>query len=73
MGIFTALPQSLGTLFASAFALSTDTPDADDRIIHNQATGELFYDADRSCGSLQVKFAAVSPGLVLTRADFMVV
>ena len=45
---FTALGSSLGDFAAgdARFRLGTAAQDADDRIIYNQATGQLWYDAD---------------------------
>jgi Ca2+-binding RTX toxin-like protein len=72
--IFTALTTT-GVLAASAFE---DTflaaRDADDRILYNSNTGSLFYDADGTGnGFAAVKFAALTPGLSLTAADFVVI
>jgi hypothetical protein len=72
--IFTAL-TTLGTLDASAFKdIALAARDADDRILYNSTTGSLFYDADGSASAFApVKFAALSPGLALSAADFVVV
>ena len=70
--IFTGL--STGTLPGAAFALSTSPQDADDRIIYNRATGEIFFDADGSASAYApVLFATVTAGLNLTAADFLVI
>jgi Ca2+-binding RTX toxin-like protein len=72
--IFTALTTP-GTLDASAFKdIALAARDADDRILYNSTTGSLFYDADGSASAFApVKFAALSPGLALSAADFVVV
>jgi Ca2+-binding RTX toxin-like protein len=46
--------------------------DADDRIIYNQATGQLFYDADGNGAGAMVQFAVVSGAPPLGSADFMI-
>ncbi|WP_425475933.1 hypothetical protein [Mesorhizobium yinganensis] len=55
--VFTALP--VGTFAASAFNIFNDGPkDADDRIVYNSSTGNLYYDADGSGTAFgNVKFA----------------
>jgi len=62
-----------GTLPDSRFFAGTAAHDADDRIIYNAATGNIYYDADGSGAGAQVLFAQVAPGTVLTNADFLVV
>ena len=47
--------------------------DADDRIIYNSATGNIFYDANGSAAGGAAHFATVSPGTALTNADFLIV
>ncbi|HEX8640483.1 MAG TPA: M10 family metallopeptidase C-terminal domain-containing protein [Allosphingosinicella sp.] len=59
-------------LASGAFYKGTAAHDADDRIIYDQATGKLFYDADGIGGGAAVLFAAVNAGTELTRADFLV-
>ena len=63
---------SLGLLAAGAFHEGSAAQDADDRIIYNSATGELFYDADGAGGEDQVLFAQLDPGLDLTAGNFSV-
>ena len=46
--------------------------DADDRIIYNQATGQLFYDADGNGAGAMIQFAVVSGAPPLGSADFMI-
>lgn len=56
-GGFAAL--SNGTLAATSFTIGASAGDADDFIIYNAATGELFYDADATGGGAQVLVATL--------------
>ena len=69
--VFTKL--AAGALSGSAFYIGTAAHDADDRIIYNETTGALSYDADGKGGSAAVQFATLADGLALNKADFMVV
>jgi Ca2+-binding RTX toxin-like protein len=74
--VFTALSE--GDLNASAFQVVrknfNPVPDADDRIIYNQKTGTLSYDADGS-GTAQsaIVFANIGKNMAITDDDFFVV
>jgi serralysin len=70
-GLFNAL--TTGALASTAFKLVGAALDADDRIVHDQATGKVYYDADGSGAGAQVQFAQVTSGLALTFADFLVI
>jgi Ca2+-binding RTX toxin-like protein len=59
-----------GTLAASAFFNGTAAGDANDRIIYDGTTGNIFYDADGSAGGAQTLFATVTVGTALTNVDF---
>jgi Ca2+-binding RTX toxin-like protein len=61
-----------GVLSASAFRLGTTALDADDRILYDQPTGQVFYDADGVGGVAAILFATVNDGTAVTNADFYV-
>ena len=67
--IFTGIAAN-GTLAAAAFRAGTAAGDADDRIVYDAATGNIFYDADGLGGVAQILFATVTPATALTNADF---
>jgi|GEM_PF-2022034 len=66
--IFTGIAG--GTLGASAFVTGTAAADANDRIVYDSATGNIWYDADGSGAGAAMMFANVSAGTMLTNADF---
>jgi Ca2+-binding RTX toxin-like protein len=69
--VFTAL--SPGVLPAGAFVTGTAAQDADDRIIYDSTTGNLYYDADGSGGGVAVQFASLSAHAALAASDFTVI
>ncbi|OGT79463.1 MAG: hypothetical protein A3H91_05850, partial [Gammaproteobacteria bacterium RIFCSPLOWO2_02_FULL_61_13] len=82
LDLFTALTTTTGnTLLSTEFkANDTGTADeADDRIIYNTLTGDLYYDADGIGGGGTTFITNVSSGVAgeppptLTAADFLVV
>jgi len=64
---------SLGALSANAFVAGTQAGDADDRIVYNSATGQLFFDADGSGAGAQVLFATLDGHPPLNAGDFTVI
>lgn len=70
--IFTAL--NTGTLASAAFRSNTTglAGDASDRIIYENDTGRIFYDADGTGAAAGVHFVTITAGLALTNADFSV-
>ena len=62
-----------GSLAAGAFWIGSAAADADDRIIYDNATGALYFDADGNGAGAQVQFANMSNGLALTANDFVVI
>ncbi len=69
--IFTALTTT-GTLAASAFHIGAGAQAADDRIIYDNVTGDLFYDGNGNAAGGSIQFAHLSAGLNLTFQDFLV-
>jgi Ca2+-binding RTX toxin-like protein len=69
--IFTAIGAP-GALAAGAFATGTAAGDADDRIVYNSTTGQLFYDADGNGGGGAILFATLTGAPTLAASDFVV-
>ena len=69
--VFTGL--AAGALAAGAFRTGTAAPDADDRIIYDNLTGKLYFDADGNGSGAQVQFAVVHEGISLAASDFTVI
>jgi Ca2+-binding RTX toxin-like protein len=69
--VFTAAGPS-GRLSSAAFCAGKAAADRSDRIVYDQATGNIFYDADGSGGAAKVLFATVTPGTALGYSDFVV-
>ena len=68
--VFTQLSGT--TLNSSAFRAGAAAADADDRVIFNSATGNLYYDADGTGAGSQVLFAHIDAGTALTYSDFLI-
>lgn len=68
-----AFALDLGALKRSAFAMGTEAADASDRIIYDQSSGLLLYDADGNGDGAAVLIAELMDGTALTRGDFFVV
>ena len=64
---------AVGALSANAFFIGTAAHDADDRIIYNDVTGALLFDADGSGAGGAVQFATLSTGLALAASEFVIV
>jgi Ca2+-binding RTX toxin-like protein len=64
-----------GVLTAAQFVANASgtAADADDRIIYETDTGNLFFDSNGSASGGRVQFAQLDTGLALTNADFFVV
>jgi Ca2+-binding RTX toxin-like protein len=61
------------TLDATELRLGTAASDANDFVIYNSATGQLFYDANGNGAGGQTLFATVTAGTVLDTGDFVMV
>ena len=59
-----------GRLAADAFHEGVVAQDAQDRILYDQGSGRIFYDADGAGGVEAVLFARVEAGLDLANTDF---
>ncbi|HEX8258521.1 MAG TPA: calcium-binding protein, partial [Allosphingosinicella sp.] len=59
-----------GALGEEAFHVGAEAADAGDRLIYNQTSGEIFYDADGTGAAAAILFARVEAGTVLTHLDF---
>jgi len=62
-----------GKLSASSFVVGEKALDSSDRIIYNDKTGALSYDADGTGSAAAVKFAVIENLAKLTAADFIVI
>ncbi|HVQ09775.1 MAG TPA: calcium-binding protein [Allosphingosinicella sp.] len=62
-----------GALDAGEFVIGGGAGDANDRIIYNSATGQLFFDADGNGAGAAVHFATLSGAPVITAADFTMI
>jgi len=62
-----------GALSANAFVVGTAAADADDRIIYDSSTGQLFYDADGNGAGAAVLFATLQGNPTLAASDFLVI
>ena len=74
-GIFTALGAALGVLDVNLFKNLTTggAVDATDRILYNDTTGAIFYDADGTGATAAIQFATLTGSPTVTNADFFVV
>ena len=72
VGVF-ASAGPLGTLNANAFTIGSAAADANDRIIYDNNSGRLLYDADGNGAGAAVAFAQLDRSLALTNADFVII
>ncbi|WP_263619753.1 hypothetical protein [Salipiger bermudensis] len=69
LGIFGG--AEAGMLSDGAFVLGTEAQDANDRVIYDQATGRLWYDANGSAAGGQMLFAALDNAAEVSASDFL--
>ena len=69
--VFTKL--AAGALSSSAFVVGTKALDSSDRIIYDNKTGALSYDADGTGSTAAVKFAVLENKATINAADFCVI
>ena len=62
-----------GGLKAKFFHVGAKAHDGNDRIVYDDSSGKLFYDANGKDKGGTVTFAVLSPGLDLTAGDFGVI
>ncbi|GHC52286.1 calcium-binding protein [Neogemmobacter tilapiae] len=70
--IFAAIGAT-GLMAQSKFKIGANATDANDRIIYNSGTGQLYYDRDGNGGAAKVLFATLDTGLALDGADFLII
>lgn len=61
---------AIGTLSNGRFASGAVALDAQDRILHDSTTGQIWYDPDGTGAKDKQLFATISAGVNLTAADF---
>jgi len=69
--IFTGL--AAGALPAGAFVTGTAAQDANDRIIYDNTTGQIYFDADGNGSGAAILFATLGAGTALASTDFTVI
>ena len=62
-----------GSFSAAAFVVGATATDANDRLVYNSGTGQLFYDADGNGGGAAVLIATLTGNPALAASDFQVI
>lgn len=65
--------DALGSKIEASEFVNGSAATADQHILYNARSGEIFYDADGSGSGSAVLFAVVVPGQALTNADFIII
>jgi Ca2+-binding RTX toxin-like protein len=74
IALFSGVFQNIGlALDPNEFTVGTAATTAEQRIVYNQGTGQLFYDPDGTGATAATLFALVSPGTALTVNSFEVI
>lgn len=72
-GVFTGLGAATGVIAATKFYIGAKAHLATDRMIYNQTTGALYYDADGTGASQQVLVATLTTHPAITKADIVII
>lgn len=64
---------AIGDLAAGAFRIGTGAQDASDRIIYDNTSGKLWYDADGSGSGRAIQFAVLDENLAMNAGDFDII
>ena len=67
------LDVNLGELFRGRFTVGSLAKDAGDRVIYNDQTGALLFDADGSRAEDVVAIAFLAPNLDMTASNIRIV
>jgi Ca2+-binding RTX toxin-like protein len=62
-----------GALAANRFIIGANATTVDHRIVYDQTTGALFYDADGSGTGVKQQFATLNANTVVTLQDFLII
>ncbi len=74
IGLSSAIFSGVGaSLEQSEFVTGLAASTAEQRIVYNQAKGQLFYDADGNGAGMAVLFAQLTPGTALGNTSFEVI
>ena len=65
------LPALSIAIYTDMFVIGTTALDANDYIIYNQSTGNLFFDADGNGGGTQELIAKLNANTILLQSDFI--
>lgn len=71
--VYAALGAATGVIAAAKFCLGTAAHHASDRVIYDQKTGSLYYDADGSGHGHQVLIATLTNHAAITKADILII
>ena len=74
--VMAGLGSTTGALSGDAFWGGTNisaSHDATDRVIYNQTTAALYYDADGNGTTAAIQIAQFTAGTALTAADFFII
>jgi len=73
LSVFAGVGGIGATMNPFAFVAGTAALDASDRIVYDQSTGKLYYDADGFDSGAKILFAEITPGTALAATAIQVV